>query len=145
MCADVILGSDILYDPTAVPSVVRLLTQLLGAHGAPGAVADASCCSSDVVADTLGAADVVLARRRCSAAYLSTTRRQASTLQLFEDMAKDNGLLAQELHMQPSSWCEAAHAGSKRSGTAQQPVLFQELPALDDRDSKYIIHCVTAL
>jgi hypothetical protein len=145
MCADVILGSDILYDPTAVPSVVRLLTQLLGADGAPGAVADASCCSSDVVADAAGAADAVLVRRRCSAAYLSTTRRQASTLQLFEDMAKEHGLLAQELPMQPSSWCKAAHAGSANSRNAQQPVLFQELPALDDRDSKYVLYRVTAL
>jgi hypothetical protein len=76
---------------------------------------------------------------------LSTTKRQASTLQLFEDMAKDNGLLAQELTMQPSSWCRAAPAGSGNSSIAQHPVLLQELPALDDRDSKYILHRVTAL
>jgi hypothetical protein len=135
LCADIILGSDILYDPAAVPSVVRLLTQLLGAHGAAGAAAgsSASCSTGE---------DVVLVRRRHSAAYLSTTRRQASTLQLFEDLAREHGLLAQELPMQPSSWC-AGGAGS--SSDADQPVVFQDLPALDGRDSKYILHRVTAL
>jgi hypothetical protein len=141
LCADIILGSDILYDPTAVPSVIRLLTQLLGAHGAP-AVASSSEATADAAA---AAADAVLVKRRCSAAYLSTTRRQASTLQLFEDLAKEHGLLAQELPMQPSSWCRAVHAGSGSSSDAKQPVLFQELPALLDRESKYILHRVTAL
>jgi hypothetical protein len=125
LSADIILGSDILYDPAAVPSVVRLLTQLLGAQGAPGAASSA---------------DAVLVRRRRSAAYLSTTRRQASTLQLFQDLAKENGLLAQELPMQPSGWC----AGPS-SSDVEQPVVFQDLPALDGRDSKYILHRVTAV
>lgn len=135
LCADVILGSDILYDPAAVPSVVRLLTQLLGAHNAPGAAAGSS-------AGAAASSDTVLARRRRSAAYLSTTRRQASTLQLFEDLAREHRLLAQELPMQPSSWCGAAEAGCS---SAEQPVMFQDLPALAARDSRYILHRVTAV
>lgn len=140
--ADVIVGSDILYDPAAVPSVVGLLTQLLGARGARGsnlqcgesvitaaASADLSYAGRD---SSNGCTAPAHTRRRASAAYLTTTKRQPSTLKLFEVLAEQHGLLTQELSMQPDSWCSV-------------PVMFQELPTLHDRDANFILHRVTAV
>lgn len=119
LCADIIIGSDICYDPEAVPSLVRLLQQLLGARQAAGTAphAEANRCSCESM------------RRNCIA-YIATTKRQDSTLARFERLASEHGLSVQEVAMQPSAWEQ------------QAPVMFQQLLALQECDSRFVLHRV---
>lgn len=120
--ADVIVGSDICYDPDAVPSLVRLLQQLLS-------VTVHQCCQHTALA------------RAPPVAYISTTKRQGSTLQLFLDTCAAAGLLVEEVPKQPEAWGGAAAA----VGGDWTPMMFQELPALQEGEGRerYVLHRVT--
>jgi hypothetical protein len=113
LCADVIVGSDICYDPDAVPSLVRLLRQLL-----------LSCMS---------------------VAYISTTKRQGSTLKLFLDSCAAAGLRVEEVQKQPEAWGPSAGGGVCGGGGGQTPVVFRELPALVEGQGRerYVLHRVS--
>lgn len=119
LCADVIVGSDICYDPNAVPGLVRLLQQLLSVT------------------------QTALARGP-PVAYISTTKRQGSTLQLFLDACAAAGLLVEEVPKQPEAWGRAAVAAAVGVLT---PVTFQELPALQEGEGRdrYVLHKVTGV
>jgi len=137
LTADVILGSDVMYDPAAVPSLVRLLQQLLQAGGsALGAVAGgADAAGPYCPANTAGSVGSTGRNSNSPAAYLSTTRRHPKTLQLFQECATAAGLLLEELPMEPCQWC-----GDDRA----PPVSFQGLPALQQRDERFVLHRVVA-
>lgn len=163
LSADVIVGSDICYDPEAVPSLVRLLAQLLDNSAAAGAGAAgardgeqspphtprqqecSSSCTNDApsrpqcqaavpqqqqeqqqkqqlevageapatvldvldsqpVATSTAPVPAVVAPRAAPVAYISTTKRQGSTLQLFLDLCEAAGLSVQELPKDPAVW-----------------------------------------
>lgn len=133
LSADVILASDCCYDPEAVPSLVRLLQQLLGASGA-AALPD------------LGAGGCAAAA--APAAYVCTTIRQDSTLQLFLDLCRDNGLSVDQVPKDPAAWMQSrrgAVAASDSAGREAAAAVFQELPALQQGKGRdqYVLHRVT--
>eukprot|EP00775_Hariotina_reticulata_P009583 gene9583-9746_t len=136
LTADVILGSDIMYDPAAVPSLVRLLQQLLQAGcRACGEVADNDDagrppCPANPAGTAVGAGGSTSS----PVAYLSTTRRHPNTLQLFQECAIAAGLLFEELPVEPSQWCSGDRAA----------VTFQGLPALQHRHERFVLHRVVA-
>lgn len=119
LCADVIVGSDICYDPDAVPSLVKLLQQLLGVEQLDSAhelaAPDISCCRAT--------------RMKCSA-YVATTKRQDSTLAKFNRLAAVHGLLVEEVAVDPDSWQD-------------QPTVFQKLSDSEERASRFVLHKVT--
>lgn len=110
--ADVIVGSDICYDPYAAPSLVRLLQQLLGADASALAPINSGTCHT--------------VRGRC-VAYIATTKRQDSTLAKFERLASEHGLAVEQVPMQPHDW-------------GQQPACFQQLPALQAREERFVLY-----
>jgi hypothetical protein len=207
LSADVIVGSDICYDPEAVPSLVKLLQQLLARRGtaqhssqlqqpaqedAAGADVRGAACSSSAgvgheqrgeqgsVQDVHGGLEAAAAAAAAPAgaaeefggmgsticaggtegpiAYISTTKRQGSTLQLFLDECAAAGLDVQEVPKEPSAWPlrrdngiaggEVCGSGSVGSGCATAaaggPVVFQELPALQEGEGReqYVLHKV---
>lgn len=81
LAADVVVASDVCYDPAFVPDLVRLLAQLL-----------------------LQPHEAALPeqQQRVVAAYVSTTLRHPATLRLFEDTVQRAGLALQQLDA--SSW-----------------------------------------
>lgn len=207
LSADVVVGSDICYDPEAVPSLVRLLRQLLSvpvrpqagqacpceaAHGpaTPGSM-HMTCvwptrqrggATTAAQSAVIGAACVGGAVPHCGncagcstgsttimpVAYISTTKRQGSTLQLFLDECAAAGLTVEELPKDPLAWglkgskrnvcsigdleggsvecqrCSAVGMGGEGANGDQVPVVFQELPALQEGDGRerYVLHKV---
>lgn len=206
LSADVIVGSDICYDPEAVPSLVRLLRQLLtvpvrpqaghhcpceAVHGpaTPGSTqteclrtcqrggATAAAQSAVLGAGCVGGAvphcgDCASCSTGSTAfmpvAYISTTKRQGSTLQLFLDECAAAGLTIEEILKDPGAWgskfsghsvcscgkltgsrveCQQCRtAGVDLGGTSDHlgPVVFQQLPALQEGDGReqYVLHKV---
>lgn len=103
---DVVVGSDVCYDPAAVPLLVQLLQQLLAPGGA-------------------------------SVAYIATTKRHPTTLQLFLDLAAAAGLQVSE------QW--PVESGG-RGGVQLPPAVFQQLPALTEGEGRerFVLHRVVA-
>jgi hypothetical protein len=89
-------------------------------------------------------------------AYISTTKRQGSTLQLFLDECAAAGLDVQEMPKVPSAWllrrdsdksgaelCGSGCVGSGLATAPAGPVVFQELPALKGEGRElYVLHRV---
>lgn len=159
LSADVILGSDVCYDPEAVPSLVRLLGQLLlrgVTHQHPPPVsqsqasaldgAAAACDGGDEAADELSCSTQQEQQEQASphpvVAYISTTKRQDSTLQLFLDLCDQAGLVVEEVDRDPAAWA-SRNANSVSAGSEAAAVVFQELPALQDGRDRYVLHRVT--
>lgn len=78
---DVVLASDVLYDPLAVPYVAQLLAQLLR----PSPEKQHGCCTKKF-------------------ALLATTLRQHSTHELWLQSARSAGLQLQEMPLGPEGW-----------------------------------------
>jgi hypothetical protein len=96
---DVVVASDVLYDPSCVGAFVRLLSRLLRAGGGGGSG---------------------------SVAYIATTLRNPATLRLFEDLAGAAGLELERLDAGP--WAVAfqhAHALRDRGGEATTILLHR--------------------
>jgi hypothetical protein len=130
--ADVIVASDVCYDPLAVPSLVALLQQLLLRPAADGGVGGSG-------GGTAGGGDATSP----SAAYIATTKRAPSTLQLFLECCAVAGLQVTEVPTGPAAW---PLAGAASASERTLPAVFQWLPALDGADARvrYVLHKVVA-
>lgn len=140
LSADVILGSDVCYDPEAVPSLVRLLGQLLRGvtHQHPQAASQSPTSSTQQQQEQQE--QVGNAQQPCPqpvVAYISTTRRQDSTLQLFLDLCDQAGLVVEDVDKDPAAWVAVSNFDSEAA------VVFQELPALQDGRDCYVLHRVS--
>jgi hypothetical protein len=157
LSADVVVGSDICYDPEAVPSLVRLLGQLLqpaaGETQLAAAAADGHGEESECAPTRMW-----YAAAPAPAAYIATTIRQDSTLQLFLDSCSAAGLTVEEVPKDPAAWVardpvpgwvpENASAGCDSCCEGEGPlpaVFFQELPALQEGKGRerYVLHKVS--
>jgi hypothetical protein len=128
-----------------------------GAAAAAAAVVDVPDCQP---ATTTTAP--VVAARAVPVAYISTTKRQGSTLQLFLDMCDAAGLTVQELPKDPAVWamgnwgssqCVAGGQGSvagccssggEGGGGGDGGAVFQEVHALQQNEGRerYVLHRV---
>ena len=164
---DVVLGSDILYDPKLVPVVVRVLAHLLKspAAAAPARPAADACGGITDIANGQGSNSTVGGCERgctcsgqpdCSScpkssngetaslqkrpvAYIVTTIRNPSTLQLFPRMADEAGMRVECMTSEGGIW--SLVSGTSTSGPVL-PALFQGIRALQDR-RQYVMHRVT--
>jgi hypothetical protein len=161
---DVVVASDILYDPKNVPVVVQLLTHLLRTPTAAEYVSSGARDCSDVcdvvsgegLANNTGgvcATDCIGCEGQSGgprggsqnrdshpAAYIVTTIRNPTTLQLWLDMAEEAGLRVEGLTAFDGVWS----LGGEGVCTIKPvlPALFQGIRALEDRN-QYVLHRVT--
>jgi len=134
LSADVILASDCCYDPEAVPSLVRLLQQLLACSG---------------TASLPGLAVGGCAAAAAPVAIICTAIRQDSTLQLFLDLCRDSGLSVDQVPKDPAAWMQSRRGAvaADSVGCEAAAAMFQELPALQQGKGReqYVLHRVTRI
>ena len=134
----VVLGADLLYDPTAIPALLALLKQVLAAAGTS---AD-TCASLSAEAGEEGeAAAAVFA----PAAYLATTLRNEATLLCFVEAAEaDPAICIRQLDDVLDPEATAAACGGGGSDAAPAPeIRFQHHPTLEAARDRILLHRIT--
>ncbi|KAL4447665.1 hypothetical protein ABPG75_004884 [Micractinium tetrahymenae] len=149
----VVLGADLLYDPTVIPALLDLLKQVLAAAAAAAARAAAEQPASACDGAEQQQGQRQEQEQQPSAAYLATKLRNEATLQQFLVAAEaDPGIRIQQLSPEPaaaadssgsSSAVDAATAAVPLASSEQCAVCFQHLPELAAARSCIFLHRLT--
>jgi hypothetical protein len=129
----VVLGADLLYDPTVILALLSLLKRVLEAAGAEaeaGAVAVGPAAPHPAGSEPQ------------PAAYLATTLRNEATLQLFLGAAQADPEVRIEELRQGGSAAAACWDGAGEGGGAAA-VAFQHLPELEAARPRIFLHRIT--